>query len=330
MQDRGPKYLSRRDLLNLGMGFAAGAAAATVGNWLRIPESIPDTKAIEPSRISSPVLQPNPEARLAARVIVHDNLPARVALQATATALKETNQQSSFKENAEFSREIFEQVKQGVFAVNISIERDTPNGFEKINARSTGWLAKTDNDEHYIVTNGHSFPDGYKINGISIGRPSTDKELLTSSQFSYVTSKDPDIALIKLKGKFTPRVLSLNWQDNFAFSPKAQILVVGFPLPFERSSGILDFATSGETGQVILPLDNKKTKWIARAFVTGGSSGSPVVVLIDNNPTVVGIMYATSNKVDLQISETEIQNQEPAIFTSLQLTPLINALNQLK
>lgn len=258
-----------------------------------------------------------------------DTPPASVSLKATATALETTGQQSSFREEAGYTKEIFEAVRHGTFIIEVIGEKETQEG-KKIGVNAgTAWLAHSENDTYYVVTNRHvvELPEDEKRTVVKLWRPGLDSEKFVPSKVTTATIGEADISVLKLQGKYntTNPVKAIKWEDNFLLQTGNKALIVGFPGEFLGQKSELDSHTLGS----VIDIDyvNPQGLWGSRALANGGNSGSPTVINKDGQAVVIGVIRARTDLV-LKNNDGNYQKQPYVVGIPLNVRELINATNQ--
>ena len=226
---------------------------------------------------------------------------------------------------------MFESVRRGTFIIEILNEKEIEGKKEITLMIGTGWLAQSENNTYYVVTNRHAaLPEGAKTIGVKLWRPNLDTEKFEPTNFSIETTKGPDIAVLKLQGIYDTKnpVEAIQWEDNVLLQKGDKALIVGFPKEFRRENIELDHNTLGSviTIEDTIP---EKGEWYTRGLINVGTSGSPAIINRDGHAVVVGIIFGIADKV-LKNNDTEIQKQPIGFGRSLNIGNLINALAQRK
>lgn len=273
-------------------------------------EQNPPTPPVTPSATATPD-----------RKLLENAPHPNISLQATVVAMKENNLQSSFKEEDGFNTEFFERVRRSTFLIRMKAE----DGYE---SWGTGWLAKKENNTHYIITAGHLMHSAsvHGIRNTEIWRPGIDSNKIISQPYpSYSYYPNLDIAVIKFdNNNFPQNIDPLNWQDGVLASAEDRFLMVGFPGEFKKAKE-LDSYTMGSVIKAIGRYSSMDNVWYARGIVNGGVSGAPVVINRNGEALVLGTVVFLSNRL-VEVSEHEIQNQYVVGVSKLAINGLINVL----
>src|SRR3989338_4386431 len=283
-----------------------------------------ETPTPNPEPTKSPTPPPTPRQ-------LPDSPPASFFLKQTATVLEATGQRNSFREEAGFTKEMFESVKRATFIIEVWGEKETEGKKEIIGMAGTGWLAQSENNTYYVVTNRHVvLPEDAKTTGVILWRPNLDTEKFVPINFTIATTEDADIAVLKLQGDYhtTNPVEAIQWKDNVLLQKGDYDLIVGFPKEFRRENIELDHNTLGS----VITIENAFSHtdgWYARGLFNIGSSGSPVIVNKNGHLVTIGMLSGVGD-VALKNNNTEIQKQPIALIRPLHIRDLINALAQTK
>jgi hypothetical protein len=245
---------------------------------------------------------------------------AETLLKQTATAIEQKGEKSSFVEQAGFSKELFEKARQGTFLLTEVANDATRFG--------TTWLAESDGNIHYFVTNKHVV-NGRNSFQLRAVRPYIDKQPFIPENISYAVHQNRDLAVMKCIGDFKTEIqpTPLKWQDDYSPNLNDEALLVGYPYDFHSEDEMKQTAkTSGEV-VIINKAEPNLHWWRAKAILSGGSSGSPAVIEQDGQPLVIGT--ASGGNLDLlDVDDTHIQKQLVAVVYKLDIGQLINALKR--
>ena len=288
------RTLSRRSLL-AGMGILASPLILALDPLVR-PEGAPSQPPPTPS--STPDIPNNASLLLA-----------------TATSLRNNGEQSSFREEGLFTREFFERVRRSTFTYELTGNKKTVLG--------TAWTARRDGDVYYVVTNHHAMQESGNKRNINLWRPGIDGGKLSHKILEIaMATQGPDLAVIKLQGKFVNSAPPepIQWRDGHVFTKNEKVLITGFPTDFKKRDTPNDYFAMGSVVSVE-DFDPNSKVWGAFGLANNGSSGSPAVINHNGEPLAVGTVFAKR-----EISA----DRPPEVFgTNLVLGQLMGMLSKL-
>jgi hypothetical protein len=306
--------LSRRKFLKI-LGAAAGVGTLAACKIV-VVENGPTQTSIAP-------LTPTETNTPVQKTQLPDSQPIYEILQQTATAIAEKGEQTSFVEQAGFSKELFEKTRKGTF-----ILAEIPNlkeGEKILHLKfGTAWLAQSKDDVHYFVTNKHVV-EGFTNGEMRLWRPQIDKKPFTPGKIAYALHQNRDLAVVKCTGEYAPETPAhpLSWKDNHDLKAGEEALVVGYPTDFFTADVLgVNASTAGE---VVTINKTFPDGWLAKASINGGSSGSSVVINNNGEPLVIGTAFARNDNV-LDVDDTHTQKHPVVHVSELDIEQLINAL----
>ncbi|HTK03455.1 MAG TPA: trypsin-like peptidase domain-containing protein [Alphaproteobacteria bacterium] len=310
-----PKANRRQFVKGLAAGLGLGVAAGLGIDQIFTSSTSPDKQKEEVSKSNrlgygTPVpLSPEPEVEQ--------------VLNQTATAVIGKGETSSFVETPEFSKKLFEKVRQSTFIVEI--EGHTRDA--TVTNIGSGWIADLHDGSKVLVTNRHHYTyveNGKvfpfeKINSIQIWRPGIDKQRVALSEFNIFKMDLPDLAVAKFnifENVETP-IEGLKYRDGVVPSKNSDILVVGYPAQFRDPTKPLWSITMGSAVKILQDFDPTRGEWYAHGPVSGGSSGSVAVIEENGEPLAIGIVFASGRGT---MAQSGAANQEKNFIVGIPLS----------
>lgn len=204
---RSSRTLTRRQF------FKAGAAALGIGALGGLAVACTPEEDNNEAKSPAVVAAKTPISQATTPTPLPQDLPPRQALEATATAVVQKGEHTSFVADKEFSREFFERVRASTVKVFVQGEK---NGKVEANT-STGWFAKNADGNQVLVTNSHTYHDFDKVSFIEYWRPGIDKYKTTPQGRIVINPMHiPDFAVAKfdMPPQQAPQIEGLIYKDN--------------------------------------------------------------------------------------------------------------------
>lgn len=224
--------------------------------------------------------------------ILSGPVPDYQVLQSTLEAMQRDGRRDSFVPEGEFTREIFETVQNATY--RLVLQRDGDGVAEA----GTAWCAAIEENSLYLVTSKHvvlkTDQNGSLYDSVFFARPNIDADYMSPSSsviFALHPERDLAVLRVKLDEKTVSNLSSLAFKDEVTLDKGDKAMFVGFPGLFSKEKGAESY-TGGSIGEVVYGADGRMT---LTATAYGGFSGSPLVVVRDDLPLVVGTVTDKSN-----------------------------------
>jgi hypothetical protein len=245
-------------------------------------------------------------------------------LRSTAEAVSDHGQDNSFKPEGEFTKEVFNRIRKSTYIIRYLTKTNELY-------METGWSAKKRENNLYLISATHgTFEDKEDIiSGIEVIRPGIDEKIITPTDWNMVSDRNLDATVIKctLKPENAENIETISYMDNYAIESGQQVLTVSYPEEFINPTNIAESLTKGEIMQVI----NRgliTNDWYTTGLTTNAQSGSPVVIVGENNePVVIGMLIASAENFSLNSENgVRIVKKSEGVIQTLSLEKLFNRI----